>query len=84
MSVTQFFTTKDARSVEIIEENLPVRLVEPFLNSLDTWGKDKFRHKSDPENEYQYFALDHMGERANKIIAYGAVYPKRKLLLRLS
>jgi len=76
MSIDQIFQTKDNKSVEIIEGNLPNKMVKSFLDSLDTWGKEKFRHVPNSDNEYQYFALDHMGGTANKIVAYGAVYPK--------
>lgn len=76
MSIDQIFQTKNNKLVEIVEGNLPNKMVKTFLDSLDEWGKSKFRHEPDSENEYQYFALDPMGGRANKIVAYGSVYPK--------
>ena len=75
-TINQIFQTKDNRSVEIIEGNFPDKLVKEFLLSLDDWAKAKFRHMVNQENEYQYFALDHADGRENKIVAYGAVYPK--------
>lgn len=74
-SVNQVFQTKDNRSVEIVEGNFPDKVVKDFLNCLDEEGKSKFRHEPESENEYQYFALDHLGNRGNRIVGYGALYP---------
>ncbi len=76
--IDQVLPLKGERSVEIIESNLPDVMVKAFLDSLDDWAKEKFRHEPDTEKEHQYFALDNMGDRANKIVAYGAVYPRDK------
>lgn len=76
--IDQVFKTKDDRSVEIIEGNFPDKVVKDFLNCLDDEGKESFRHEPNSENEFQYFAVDHMGNRGNRIVAYGAVYPRDK------
>ena len=76
--IDQVFKTKDDRSVEIVEGNFPDKIVNHFISCLDDEARDKFRHDPESENEYQYFALDNMGNRGNRIVAYGAVYPRRE------
>lgn len=76
--IDQVFQTKDNRSAEIVEGNFPDKVVKDFISCLDDGARDKFRHEPESENEYQYFALDHMGGRGNRIVAYGALYPRRE------
>ena len=76
--IDQIFQTKDNRSVEIVEGNFPDKIVKDFLACLDDEGKEKFRHEPSSDNEFQYFALDHMSNRGNRIVAYGAIYPRDK------